>query len=523
MPKKETMLVGKALFGRQRFAFEVQEVNRTPAAVRKLLDKAKAMEELSIFDVVRAGELAAKHSIQVKFQDIDRIDIVGNEVTLNLSKAPACYVKPEGEMAIVNMEVAKDITGGAKSLKFTTGTSGQESFLRMKGKNAETVSFPEVRRLVSQCSPRMDALFRGLPPPRPVAAPSRKRKTSDAAVAEKKPRIAPAQLQEEIAAAEGTWLKRAVDRFQLKGIVGTASEAHWKTYFAERVLLEMKREASVTADEDSSDEAQDEDAVSWPECLGAQPEIHGFDFESYRDGEEKEFAQEVLGGIQSSVEATIKSSALKLDASAFAAGVFLLSYHLNMDDDDPRTVDAHARIYAPNASGNFLDLRYHNHHRVRMSFTERNWEGEKIFDLDFNEYRRKNQVKTSLATNATLASLGAHLFGAEGVLSGWDTQCNRKVFGLLVRSVGLGQFGERNGWPIATARRRFKCGKGETETDTESIPGDKHEEANVGQACTVLQDFQEVLRLSIVVDEPGPTFFATEGAMPLMGVLRVRL
>ena len=180
-------------------------------------------------------------------------------------------------------------------------------------------------------------------------------------------------MQEEVAAGEGTWLKRAVDRFQLKGIVGTASEALWKTYFAERVLLEMKRQASVTTDEDSSDEAQDEDAVSWPECLGAQPEIDGFDFESYRDGEEKEFAQEVLAGIQSAVEATIKSSAQKLDASAFANGVFLLSYHLNMDDDDPRTVDAHARIYAPNASGNFLDLRYHNHHRVRMSFTERHW------------------------------------------------------------------------------------------------------------------------------------------------------
>ena len=30
-----------------------------------------------------------------------------------------------------------------------------------------------------------------------------------------------------------------------------------------------------------------------------------------------------------------------------------------------------ARIYAPNASGNFLDISYTNHHRVRMSFTER--------------------------------------------------------------------------------------------------------------------------------------------------------
>ena len=99
------------------------------------------------------------------------------------------------------------------------------------------------------------------------------------------------------------------------------------------------------------------------------------------------------------------------------------------------------------------------------------------FDLDYNEYRRKNQVKTSLATNATLTSLGAHLFGAEGAVS------NRKVFGLLVRAVGLGQFGESNGWPIAMARRRFKCGKGDTETDTESICGDTCEEADVGNCC----------------------------------------
>jgi hypothetical protein len=69
------------------------------------------------------------------------------------------------------------------------------------------------------------------------------------------------------------------------------------------------------------------------------------------------------------------------------------------------------------------------------------------------------------------------LFGA-AVLS------NRKVFGLLVRSAGLGKFGEINGWPIAMARRRFKCGKGEVATDTESIPGDKFEEdANLGECC----------------------------------------
>jgi hypothetical protein len=55
---------------------------------------------------------------------------------------------------------------------------------------------------------------------------------------------------------------------------------------------------------------------------------------------------------------------------------------------------------------------------------------------------------------------------------------NRKVFGLLVRAVGLGKFGERNGWPIAVARRRFKCGKEESVTDTEAIAGDHCEEAD---------------------------------------------
>ena len=53
------------------------------------------------------------------------------------------------------------------------------------------------------------------------------------------------------------------------------------------------------------------------------------------------------------------------------------------------------------------------------------------------------------------AMYGAHLFGAE------DAMRNRKVVGILVRAVGLGKFGDNNGWPIAMARRRFKCCKEE--------------------------------------------------------------
>merc|ERR1712187_683459 len=102
-----------------------------------------------------------------------------------------------------------------------------------------------------------------------------------------------------------------------------------------------------------------------------------------------------------------------------------------------------------------------------------NKQREKVFELDFNECRRKNPTKTSLASNAVLSNLGAHLFGAEGAMS------NRKVFGILVRAAGLGKFGENNGWPIAMARRRFKNGKEEGDTDTESIAGDNCEDAAV--------------------------------------------
>lgn len=45
VPKKEVLLLGKVLFGRQRFAFEVQVLDHTPAAVKKILKKAREIEE----------------------------------------------------------------------------------------------------------------------------------------------------------------------------------------------------------------------------------------------------------------------------------------------------------------------------------------------------------------------------------------------------------------------------------------------------------------------------------------------
>lgn len=56
---------------------------------------------------------------------------------------------------------------------------------------------------------------------------------------------------------------------------------------------------------------------------------------------------------------------------------------------------------------------------------------------------------------------------------------------LLVRSVGLGKWGEVNGWPIAMARQRFKRRKDESDTDVEAITGEQIKEANVGDCCVM--------------------------------------
>lgn len=525
IPKKEVRLVAKVLFGRQRLAFEVQELDNSPAAVRKILKKEKELQDerfgpsdifgfgghndelpqgrskaglLEFIETFRASELAAKHSLQVKFQDIDRIDQAGDRVTLVLSQAMQCYIKPEGEPSTVTMEVAKsDITRGSKTLTFTLGQASSSTFSTRD--LSKSVSFAQVRQMLSEQSPRLEALLKGQTPPDPVATPVRKRSNQDGPGSSvKKPRVDASNFVTAISAASGSWLERVVMRFQLKGTLdASVSDLQWKAYCHDRLLLEQQEKAALKVEDE-------EEAAAWPQDLGPRPDVSPLSFESYKEGgDEEEFASDVLEQIRSSVAATVKSSSLSLDPEVFARGVFLLVYHVNdADEGEPRTVETEALIYAPNGSGNFVQLQYVNHKRVRMSFTERSsdlvamkggpgqelpkqagWRGktegcEKIFSLDFNEHRRKNPTKTSIASNATLTNLGVHLFGAEGAMS------NRKVFGLLVRAAGLGKFGEVNGWPVALARRRFKCGKGEEQTDTEGIPGEDCEE-DVNGCCVM--------------------------------------
>lgn len=183
-PRREVILLGKVLFGRQRFAFEVQELDYAPTCIQKLLDREKELdrerfggsdneEERGIdcpawLRVGKARELAAKHSLQVKFEDIQHIEAKGGCLTLSLAKAPQCYLKPAGEGRIVNMEVCKDITNGAKTIVLTTAPPPSGGPPCRREPSEKVLGFPEVRELLLQHSPRLAALFRGLPPPLPV-------------------------------------------------------------------------------------------------------------------------------------------------------------------------------------------------------------------------------------------------------------------------------------------------------------------------------------------------------------------
>ena len=54
----------------------------------------------------------------IKWDDINKIETSGDTITLTLGNKVQCYAKPAGERNTVNMEVVKDITGGAKTISF---------------------------------------------------------------------------------------------------------------------------------------------------------------------------------------------------------------------------------------------------------------------------------------------------------------------------------------------------------------------------------------------------------------------
>eukprot|EP00928_Gymnodinium_smaydae_P091648 TRINITY_DN75381_c0_g1_i1.p1 TRINITY_DN75381_c0_g1~~TRINITY_DN75381_c0_g1_i1.p1 ORF type:complete len:500 (-),score=115.51 TRINITY_DN75381_c0_g1_i1:369-1868(-) len=176
IPRREVVLCGKAMFGRSRFAFEVQELDFDPKSVAALLGRSRAEMSGTSMGAFLARDLAPLHSLQIKFEDIEAVEQIGNIVSMKLAAPIACYTKPAGMQRTANLQVAKDITCGAKTIQFRLADPVQQP----EGRSAERkpkVDFSVIRNSAMAQSPRLAALFRGEPAPEapPPVTPQKKR------------------------------------------------------------------------------------------------------------------------------------------------------------------------------------------------------------------------------------------------------------------------------------------------------------------------------------------------------------
>lgn len=239
-----------------------------------------------------------------------------------------------------NLEVGKDITGGAKTIIFFVGTESPVEGRKVAG-NADHKVFSQVREMLVQQSPRLAALFQGLPAPELEASssPRGKKRASEGSngplsgSTEKQKRTARASSGggalglkfDKVHAAEGTWLQKAVDRFDLRAPLDSqVSEAQWKKYYEDREAWER---ANQEEDEDNEDEDREEEE------------------------DEEETLAEIAHRIQKSIRDTLTSTGLNLDPKKAAMGAVLTDWECNdADDDEPRTISSKARFYSPVAN-----------------------------------------------------------------------------------------------------------------------------------------------------------------------------
>lgn len=176
--RREITLHGKVLFGLSRFAFELQDFDNDTSNVAKLLKNNGREYADTYFGVLLAKQFAALSSIQVKFEDIEGVERAGNTITLRLRVPPSCYQKPAGKSSTGNLQVAKDLTHGAKMLQFTIGPPNV-GLTRDNRTETKQLEFAQVQSMVMAHSPHLQALFMGQPSPvipDPVT-PQKKRKS----------------------------------------------------------------------------------------------------------------------------------------------------------------------------------------------------------------------------------------------------------------------------------------------------------------------------------------------------------
>jgi len=183
--RREVVLRGKLLLGRQRFAFEILEVDYSPEAVASVLKKAhmKDVPATSWLGAHLAKDRSPLHSLQVKFEDVQSLQCerVGevDVVTLHLKKAVSCYIKPAGQARCVQLEVGNDITNGAKTIRFTTASplAAEENG---RASQKSQIDFAQARAIGMEHSVQLHALFTGTPAPLQVVTPKKRKSTAEA-------------------------------------------------------------------------------------------------------------------------------------------------------------------------------------------------------------------------------------------------------------------------------------------------------------------------------------------------------
>jgi len=236
VPRYEVALCGKAMFGRSRFAFEVQEFDSDPKSVAKLLGRQSAEMAGNSMGHFMARELAPMVSLQVKFEDIEAVEQVGDVITMKLAAPVACYKKPAGKNRAANLEVAKDITGGANTLRFKV-IQLPEGAEAQRAERKPKAAFHAVREKVMAHSPRLAALFRGeAPPAAPTPTTPQKKRTIEAPASiakrlKKEARGQTSSSQADKAAVDADIAKRQLNE-HVKSLAATV-DADWHDSYEE--------------------------------------------------------------------------------------------------------------------------------------------------------------------------------------------------------------------------------------------------------------------------------------------------
>jgi len=142
----ETVLAGRVLFSRQCFAFDLHYVDQI---ARKAAEQGQKNQSLDEDASVIAKDFAFKRSLEVRFENIVRIDSDGELFTLTVTQPPTCFFRPPGLGKVVSL--TEDATGGALSICFHLAPAGEGQ-----------VTFAEATELALMHAPRLEELFQNL-------------------------------------------------------------------------------------------------------------------------------------------------------------------------------------------------------------------------------------------------------------------------------------------------------------------------------------------------------------------------